>query len=371
MSTHDTTLPRKKEPTGQAQDTAPAGAPAGIAVARMPINPIHPIDPIDPPVPPRPRPVPTPTPAQPSAHGNTMNAGEVLPPGQVLTSSNGNYRLTFQTDGNLVLYSGNVPLWASNTSATASCIMQTDGNLVVYAAGGHAAWASNTNGNPGSHLTVQDDGNVVIYRPDGRAVWASNTVRTVGDSTLIYRARIKRWTNIPFFGTKGNDTLLVPLPPGAKLKSVAIEPINTISANPEYSSPIGSTVGNAGGGAQLKNVVTASPNAVVIASHWWFDLFQDAEYSISVWVSGPQAYPILDDGTLDSAVMDAQIMSQIGQWFVNNGPNLAAAAAALVTLCADIATLGTAAAVTTPVLVLAIGAAMTADAKLLTSPSKT
>jgi hypothetical protein len=43
--------------------------------------------------------------------------------------------------------------------------------------GGHAVWASGTNGSPGSHLVAQSDGNVVIYRPDGHPIWATNTVQ--------------------------------------------------------------------------------------------------------------------------------------------------------------------------------------------------
>ena len=109
---------------------------------------------------------------------------DTLRPGQRLvannnesrTSKNGRYRLVMQGDGNLVLYRGNAPLWASGTNGIAVdyCIMQADGNLVLYGFANNAVWASNTHGQPGSFLIVQNDGNVVIYRPNF-PVWATNT----------------------------------------------------------------------------------------------------------------------------------------------------------------------------------------------------
>jgi hypothetical protein len=117
-------------------------------------------------------------PTGPTASGDDMQPGEVLNPGNGITSANGRYTFAYQGDGNLVLYNGGTPLWASNTdgSPVGVCIMQGDGNLVVYGPGGNAVWSSDTWHDPGSHLIVQDDGNVVIYRPDGSAVWATNTV---------------------------------------------------------------------------------------------------------------------------------------------------------------------------------------------------
>jgi hypothetical protein len=116
-------------------------------------------------------------PTGPRATGDDMQPGEVLDPGQQINSANGRYTFVYQTDGNLVLYDGGTPLWASATDGqpVGVCIMQTDGNLVIYARAGLALWASNTWQHPGSRLVMQDDGNVVIYRPDGTPVWATNT----------------------------------------------------------------------------------------------------------------------------------------------------------------------------------------------------
>jgi hypothetical protein len=115
------------------------------------------------------------------ATGNDMRPGEMLEPGQAITSSNGMYRFVYQTDGNLVLYriSNGTPLWNSGTWGTAAgtCLMQHDGNLVVYRKDGVAIWSSVTGNQPGSALVAQNDGNVVIYKTNGVPAWATNTAQ--------------------------------------------------------------------------------------------------------------------------------------------------------------------------------------------------
>lgn len=104
---------------------------------------------------------------------DTLFSGEALYPDQGLTSSNSEYRLVYQGDGNLVLYSYGTPLWASNTAGTAAgqAVMQGDGNFVVYDAYWNPLRASNTSGYHGARLVVQGDGNVVIYTPEGVPIW--------------------------------------------------------------------------------------------------------------------------------------------------------------------------------------------------------
>jgi hypothetical protein len=115
-------------------------------------------------------------PRGPTAQGDHMQPGEVLNPGQSISSANGQYSFIYQSDGNLVLYreSDRHPLWTPNTDGRVGvCIMQDDGNLVVYDP--TLSWASGISGHPGSHLVVQNDGNVVIYQPNGAPLWATNT----------------------------------------------------------------------------------------------------------------------------------------------------------------------------------------------------
>jgi len=109
-----------------------------------------------------------------ATHG--LRSGDSLFANESRTSIDGRFTLTYQGDGNLVLYFGSSPLWSSNTWGTApgQVAMQGDGNLVVYNASGSAIWASNTSGQPGAFLVVQSDGNLVVYS-GRRAAWASNT----------------------------------------------------------------------------------------------------------------------------------------------------------------------------------------------------
>jgi hypothetical protein len=106
--------------------------------------------------------------------------GQSLHQGDSITSGDTRFRLTLQTDGNLVVYrnSDNKPLWATGTqqSDVRTAIMQTDGNFVLYHVNNAPAWASNTAGSPGSYVIMQNDGNLVIYKPIV-PIWASNTVQ--------------------------------------------------------------------------------------------------------------------------------------------------------------------------------------------------
>ena len=52
----------------------------------------------------------------PVATGDDMQPGEVLNPGQSISSANGRYVFVYQGDGNLVLYGPAGALWASNTN---------------------------------------------------------------------------------------------------------------------------------------------------------------------------------------------------------------------------------------------------------------
>ena len=117
-----------------------------------------------------------PAPTQPT---DTLSAGGKLEAGAKIQSGDGRFTLTYQTDGNLVIYGpGMQALWASNTSGSpvGHAIMQDDGNFVIYGPDNNFVWNSGTV-SPGSRLVMQSDGNLVIYSADGLAIWASNTVQ--------------------------------------------------------------------------------------------------------------------------------------------------------------------------------------------------
>jgi predicted alpha/beta hydrolase family esterase len=130
-----------------------------------------------PPPPPPPQPPPS-GPPQGGGGPDSLSPDQALYAGQSITSSDGRFYLTYQLDGNLVLYRYDaVPLWHTQTHGTnpGRAIMQRDGNLVVYDGSGTPIWASGTVGFDGAWLVVQSDGNLVIYTSSGAPVWASGT----------------------------------------------------------------------------------------------------------------------------------------------------------------------------------------------------
>lgn len=106
----------------------------------------------------------------------TLRNPGVLLQGQQLETADRRYRLAFQTDGNLVLYSTNRALWSANTHGRGAkrTVLQNDGNLVVYDGNGRALWNTQTHGRGSSTLVVQQDGNLVLYDSSSRPTW--NTV---------------------------------------------------------------------------------------------------------------------------------------------------------------------------------------------------
>jgi hypothetical protein len=105
--------------------------------------------------------------------------------GEKIVSTNNQYELEMQLDGNLVLFQispiSRKALWSTYTGGlnTYQAKIQTDGHLVVYGADNHVYWAS-SHYRPGTNtsyfLIMQDDGNLVIY-PDsnmveGTAIWS-------------------------------------------------------------------------------------------------------------------------------------------------------------------------------------------------------
>lgn len=115
------------------------------------------------------------------------SASKTLLPGDSFVSPDGRFKLTFQADGNFVLYQGSTVLWdinsvigiPTNGYVAWRTTFQTDGNLVVYWRQGvfneQAVWDANTQGHSSATLAVQNDGNVVIYDGNHVAIWDTNT----------------------------------------------------------------------------------------------------------------------------------------------------------------------------------------------------
>ncbi len=107
----------------------------------------------------------------------TLTANHELTTGQSLTSCNGDFTLTMQGDGNLVLYQDGSPLWASNTvgSGADEAVMQGDGNFVLYTSSSSPVWASGTQGNDGASLIVRNSGDMVVQSASGQVLWSTGT----------------------------------------------------------------------------------------------------------------------------------------------------------------------------------------------------
>ncbi|GAA5524053.1 hypothetical protein Maes01_00605 [Microbulbifer aestuariivivens] len=122
----------------------------------------------------------------PRAWGDTLATGQQLVTNEHLTSSNGEYVLYMQTDGNVVLRdtATRSAIWATGTSGSGAIRLrlQSDGNLVMRDADGKAVWSSRTDGTGADRLTLQDDGDLVLRDSNGNTVWASGTAQQPPDT---------------------------------------------------------------------------------------------------------------------------------------------------------------------------------------------
>ena len=104
-----------------------------------------------------------------------IEPGHGLAAGQSWSSCDGRFSLAMQSDGNLVLYSFGVAMWATGTLGSgAVVVMQTDGNLVEYSHHSRPLFASGTDGHGGAFAAIQDDGNLVVYA-GATPLWATGT----------------------------------------------------------------------------------------------------------------------------------------------------------------------------------------------------
>jgi len=110
-----------------------------------------------------------------SGCANALSTNETLTTGEWLESSNGQYRLYLQGDGNLVLrdHQTSEALWAAGTNGKGAThlVLQSDNNLVLYTAANAPVWASNTVGSGATELKLNDDGLLVLYKGTS-VVWS-------------------------------------------------------------------------------------------------------------------------------------------------------------------------------------------------------
>jgi hypothetical protein len=109
--------------------------------------------------------------------------------GKDLYSPSGEFRLAFQSDGNLVLYQKgwwDSAIWDSKAWPNwgGGFKFQGDGHAIIYN-GNNLKWKNDRNGNPNSFLVVQNDGNLVQYdRGTLKPIWSSNSARNGKQSNI-------------------------------------------------------------------------------------------------------------------------------------------------------------------------------------------
>jgi hypothetical protein len=136
-----------------------------------------------------------------------MEQDDILTPGQHITSLNGKYIFTYQTDGNVCLYnaSGGGVYCSMKTHTAGKLVMQADGNLVAYNYDGSPAWSTETTnqGVAPYYLSVQNDRNVVLYDANNTELWSTNTAVSTTDTTITNIPQIGYiWENLLKFGSR-------------------------------------------------------------------------------------------------------------------------------------------------------------------------
>jgi lysophospholipase L1-like esterase len=116
----------------------------------------------------------------PSNSCSILLPGEGMVPDHPVFSCDGRFQLYLQDDGNMILYSGNSPIWTSRSEGHPPSVatLLADGNFAIFGQNGKIFWQTHTAGLLGRALFVQNDGNLVIYNaPSASAtpIWASNT----------------------------------------------------------------------------------------------------------------------------------------------------------------------------------------------------
>lgn len=107
---------------------------------------------------------------------DTLSLGQSLQPGQSLTSADGRFAFTLQTNGTLTITEGTTTLFTAGGGGTpASLTLQQNGNLVEVSTTGNILFQTNTSGEGGQSFIMQDDGNGVLYTQASKPVYATNT----------------------------------------------------------------------------------------------------------------------------------------------------------------------------------------------------
>ena len=110
----------------------------------------------------------------PSPSCGVLRSGQGLAVTQEIVSCNRAYWLIVSAGGEVDEVELSVGTkWKVGGRAGDRLEMQSDGNVVLYS-GSSPLWASGTNGHPGAYLELRDDGELVVVGHDGKTVLWTN-----------------------------------------------------------------------------------------------------------------------------------------------------------------------------------------------------
>lgn len=101
-----------------------------------------------------------------------------LVPTQKLTSANGQYTMTLEPSGDLVIRNtSGTPVWNSCTAQgrTMYSRVASDGRLTLYDTLSNPIWTAGASGNAGAELTLQNSGVAILKTSGGSTLWTSST----------------------------------------------------------------------------------------------------------------------------------------------------------------------------------------------------
>lgn len=107
---------------------------------------------------------------------NKLAAPYTLVLTQKLTSANGQFSMTLDPSGDLVIRNvGNLTVWRSCTDDGQSVYARvaSDGRLGVYGTDHVLLWVVGAAGNPGAELTLENTGVAVLRTTGGATLWSS------------------------------------------------------------------------------------------------------------------------------------------------------------------------------------------------------
>jgi hypothetical protein len=111
--------------------------------------------------------------------GTPFKAGDGLSNVGVSTTSlsNCSFSALLQSDGNFVISRGSAAIWSTKTSnrTGAKLSFQGDGNLVLYDSALKPIWNSGTSNNGGTGLLLSTNGVLAIVNGSGNVLWSSGS----------------------------------------------------------------------------------------------------------------------------------------------------------------------------------------------------